>query len=202
MKANKLLYWFLGILGAILLSALGSGVWSGILSPTWSGFVDIVIRSLSSISGVFKNTIYVEAAKGFHEYPPISILFLIYGMVIALAIVFIIRGYRRYKDPTLKEQPISPVEVKSKYISTCFMILVLLCLILWSIVKIQYVNSITTRSLNSVDIIAPFIEQKEYLSLKSDFLRMKNAEDYEAFHRKMVELSDKHEVELPLFEPL
>ena len=75
--------------------------------------------------------------------------------------------------------------------------------IVWGVTtNTKYINKITTKSLNSIEVIAPFIEQKEYLSLKSDFLRIKNADDYENFYRKMAELGRKHEVELSLFEPL
>jgi hypothetical protein len=58
------------------------------------------------------------------------------------------------------------------------------------------------KSLNSIEIISPFIESKDKELLKSDFLRIKTCEDYEAFYRKMENLSKEHNVELPLFEPL
>lgn len=184
MKAKKILYWFVGVLGVILLGAIANGVWSEILSPALSWTADTVIRFLSSISLTYKNKIYLEAVKGFHEAPSINVLFLIYGVVIGASLYFVVfLAYRKYKNLTSKEQPTSPVELKSKYISTCFYILVVLCFILWDFIKLSTVNRIVTQSFNSIDIVAPFIEEKEYLSLKSSFLRIKNADDYERINR-------------------
>jgi len=199
MKAKKLLPWIVGVLGAILLSALGSGVWSGILSPLLRWFIDITIRFLSSISVTFKNDIYVEAAKGFHENTSLTLCTVVF-IVLIVAYCWIINHF----IPTgTTRKSFSTIQVKkSTFVYVHIFALVAIFLTYITFNKVSYANRLTTQSLNSVDIIAPFIEQKEYLSLKSDFLRIKNAEDYEAFHRKMVELSAKHEIELPLFKPL
>ncbi len=211
MKAKKLHYWFGGVLGAILISAIGSGVWLRFLSPALSWFIDVVIQSLSFISGTFKDSIYREAAKGFHEAPSLETFTLcsalMTGVMVASAFALYALYTRKFKRSTsgkLSKEELSKIRRNTKRYCVIgwILVLVIICIYLPTCFKLLYVGRITTQSLNSIDIIAPFIEQKEYLSLKSDFLRIKNAEDYEAFHRKMVELSDKHEIELSLIKPL
>jgi len=204
MKAKKLLPWICGILGVILLGAIANGVWSGILSPALNWLVDITIRSLSFISVTFKNGIYVDAAKGFHEAISCRILTLLWLLMLGVPVVSLIMLYRlkRLSSQPSKERAIPFAATKHGYVVLCIAVLIMAAITCSDIIEIIFINKVTTQSLNSIDIIAPFIEQKEYLSLKSDFLRIKNAEDYEDFHRKMVELSDKHEIELPLFKPL
>jgi len=199
MKAKKLLYWFGGVLGVILLGAIANGVWSGILLPALNWLVDIAVRSLSSISVTFKDGIYVEAAKGFHENASLTLCTIV-CCVLFVAYCWIVY---HFVPVGMTKTDYSTIPVKGStfvYVHIFFLVVIAFTYITFK--GVSYANKVTTQSLNSVDIIAPFIEQKEYLSLKSDFLRIKNANDYEDFHRKMVELSDKHEIELPLFKPL
>ena len=129
------------------------------------------------------------------------------GVMVASAFALYALYTRKFKRSTsgkLSKEELSKIRRNTKRYCVIgwILVLVIICIYLPTCFKLLYVGRITTQSLNSIDIIAPFIEQKEYLSLKSDFLRIKNAEDYEAFHRKMVELSDKHEIELSLIKPL
>lgn len=208
MKAKKVLYWFGGVLGVILLGAIANGVWSGILSPALSWFVDIVIRSFSLISVSFKNNIYQEAAKGFHEAPSLENFFICLAVFFATiwafsSVIFSQISKRLTTEEASKEDLLKlKRKLNRDRITVSILLLTFFLMFLWSLLKLQYANRIITQSLNSVEIISPFIEQKEYLSLKSDFYRVKNAEDYEAYYKKMVDLSDEHEIELPLFKPL
>ena len=206
MKAKKLLSWIGGVLGVIILGAIGSGVWSEILSPTLSWFLDIVIRSLGMASVRFKDVIYKEAAQGFHK----SIVLMTYPymvIVVFFAYIWLVEwsiSIRKLR-PGLTTKIISPTKpptLRSELLKLHLLSISLLLVFTISWMRTSYASKVSIKSFNSLDIIAPFIEQKEYLSLKSNFLRIKNAEDYEDFHRKMVELSNKHEIELPLFKPL
>lgn len=192
-----------GRFGTILLSAIGSGVWLKVLSPTLSFLFDIIIRSLSFISVTFKNNIYVEAAKSFHvnASPTLyTFIFIVSAIVIGLILRLIIN---RLTTTSRTSKVFSTIIVKKSnlvYVHICAIAVMVLSSLYFT--SVSSVNKVATQSLNSLDIIAPFIEQKEYLSLKSDFLRIKNVEDYEDFHRKMLELAEKHEIELPLLKPL
>ena len=170
-----------------------------------SWLYDIIIRSLSSISVTFKNAIYAEAAQGFHEGPScdtLSLLLFLWLFIIVsvfLALCFFESPSFAKRVGTFTER-IAPS--KHRLVISYIEVLIVITIVWGVTTNTKYINKITTKSLNSIEVIAPFIEQKEYLSLKSDFLRIKNADDYENFYRKMAELGRKHEVELSLFEPL
>ncbi len=201
MKAKKIIKWIAGILGAILIGAIGSGVWSGILSPALYWFIDIVMRFLSGIFEGVKDNLYLKAAESLNEYYSFKIYNILHAVLIGLCVFLLFKiSVLLFQRPEKKVS--KSVTTKGVLISWQITVCVFIGVFFSFIVKSSYIYSIKAKSLNSLEIIAPFIEQKEYLSLKSDFYRIKNSEDYENFYKKMVQLSNKYQIELPLFEPL
>jgi hypothetical protein len=103
MKIKKIFKRIGAIIGIILLGAIGSGFWSKILSPACSWVVDKIIRAVGAISISFKNYVYLNAAKGFHEAHSLSLLFLFLGMITGLYIgMLIIRYMTKFGKPREK----------------------------------------------------------------------------------------------------
>jgi hypothetical protein len=71
----------LGVLAALLVGGLGNGVWEYVLEPTftWSatGILNIATLGIQS----FKDDLYREIAKGFHEESSLSLANAIYYLV-------------------------------------------------------------------------------------------------------------------------
>lgn len=63
----------LGVIGALIIGGLGNGVWEYVLQPafTWSltGILNIATLGIET----FKDALYREIAKGFHEEPSLSL---------------------------------------------------------------------------------------------------------------------------------
>jgi len=89
-----------------------------------------------------------------------------------------------------------------KFVILRFTALTLIAVLFFSMVQAIYSNKITMKSLNSIEIISPFIKQSESQLLKSKFLRIKTCKDYDAFYNEMKILSERHNIKLPLFKPL
>jgi hypothetical protein len=65
--------WFLAIPGALLVGALGSGLWEIGIKPagTWIGRATLDVVTLGSSQ--LKDAVYLEAAKGNHEKASLEI---------------------------------------------------------------------------------------------------------------------------------
>ena len=56
-----------GFAAAILLGAIGSGVWERLLSPLLDGGYRATVDLVSHVSVAYKDNIYLAASKGFRE---------------------------------------------------------------------------------------------------------------------------------------
>jgi hypothetical protein len=188
-------------LGAILLGAIGSGVWSELLAPLWNSLLTIIVKVFAYFSDSFKNSIYEEAAKGFHEKYSLTVLMILLGMFIGIYIALLVSHFLLQF-----ERPQDAVKrfMRSRYefIAFSFMVLVFVTMCTFVSIHSAYANKITTRSLNSIYIVAPYVDNSEVLRLKSQFHQIKTAGDYKAFYFRLKDLGEKHKLALPLFEPL
>ena len=76
------------ILITILLGAVGSGVWQYIIEPSFSSGINIFLNIVTLGMEEFKNNIYMEIAKGFHEESSNKILIML-TMIFCFAMFFI-----------------------------------------------------------------------------------------------------------------
>ena len=198
---KKILKWVVGGFGIIFLGALGSGLWSEFLSPARSWLVDKIIRSISALSISFKNYIYANASKGFHEEHSLTILVVFLGSLAGVyTAILIVRYTLRLEKP--REKIRSFMGSRKEFVFFNFIVLIVLVGTFFTAIQSTYSNKITMKSLNSIEIITPYIDSKDSLLLKSEFLRVKTCADYEAFYSKTQNLAQKYKIELPLLKPL
>jgi hypothetical protein len=89
---NKYLKWFGGILGAIILGAIGSGVWESILKHLLTSTRDFFLNIVSLGIKSYKDATYSEIGKGFHEASSLDLqtlfvfllIFALFGVVMFL----------------------------------------------------------------------------------------------------------------------
>ena len=55
--------------------------------------------------------------------------------------------------------------------------------------KIGVVNKITTSTLNSIEIVRPYVDDKDYYTLRSEFYQMRSLTDYENLYKKLKTIS-------------
>lgn len=188
-------------LGAILVGAIGSGVWSELLSPLWNAFVVIIIKLFTYFSESLRDSIYFEAAKGFHEGYALSVLMLITGMFTGIFFCLVAaRLLLRFDGP--KDALVKFVRSRYEYFAFSFMVLVPIVMLIILALYSSYSNTVTTSSLNSIEIVAPYVGVDEVLRLKSQFHQIKSRRDYVTFYSRMKDIGEKNKVSLPLTEPL
>ena len=74
---SKYIKGLLAILGAIFVGAIGSGVWESILRPLFTSSRDLVLNLVSFGIRSFKDSIYLDIAKGLHENASLELLTLL-----------------------------------------------------------------------------------------------------------------------------
>ena len=195
------------IVGAIILGAVGSGVWDKILSPIWNMLIDGIVKLFSLVSVSFTNSIYYEAAKGFHEQHSLMLLMFFLGMTCGVylgLLVGIIKVRRRDEDEadTLKDTIYSFFRSNRNFIGFSFIVLIILILFVFTSIQMSYVNKVTTNSLNSISIVAPHIGIQQTLELRSMFHSIQTSDDYKDFYEKMKKLEETFKLKLPVSAPL
>ncbi len=96
---NKYLKIIFAAILTIILGAIGSGVWERFLSPAFDKTREIIINVMNYFVISYKDSIYADAAKGFHEYSADSLYCLVLICIVSLYLVMllIIRDIRARK---------------------------------------------------------------------------------------------------------
>ena len=193
----------LGVLGTILLGAIGSGLWERFLSGTVDSVVDLSIVIVSSIFNSYKDGIYETASLGFHESYSL-LLIMLFVMLMPLAYLRLLRMHpievKRRRTSENKVGDFIVSEKGYKFIFGLTITVMILCVFIIS--KISYTNRVVTYSMRSIDIVKPYISNNEYDLLKSQFYQVRNTDDYTMFNDKVKRISNKHNLKLPENEPL
>lgn len=190
-----------GVFAAIILGAIGSGIWEKILSPVLSVCSEAIINLISSISISYKNSIYSNAANGFHEKHSLTLLiwflFAIVGLYCGMFLRMLIK-----KDKKVEKSTFDAFMSKSFFYIFAFLTLIVISMAAFMGIKENYTNKITTWSLRSIEILSFNISNETYCELKSSFYKIENAKDFYDFYEKLQTISGKYNVKIPQFDPL
>lgn len=210
---NKYLKVSFGIIGAILIGAIGSGVWENLLSPFFEFLVKISIQTFTLGRKVFLDSIYEDIAKGFSDKYSIRFFYFFESTLFAILIITlffakrsikkIIFSYKEEHEKTEEESKYSEKNLKRKILLTN--IILFLLLITFSSIFIEervnlYKNNAIVHIEQSLRIIMPYLSQKEINQLKSQFALIKSKEDYVELDKKLRDIARDHSTILPDFE--
>src|SRR5664280_2405003 len=97
-----------GIIAAIILGAIGSGVWERFLAPASDATYRVLVGLISTVSLSYKDSIYEAAARGFNESYSLQ-LFSIFCLLLSLAsltaLLTIHRSYGRLTRSLIDRYP-------------------------------------------------------------------------------------------------
>lgn len=203
-NVNKYLKVVLGVIGAIFLGAIGSGVWENLLSPLMGVCTELAINIITLGKESFLNSIYEDIAKGFSERYSIELYYTVWFLVFSFFL-----GYFRADKFSLKKKAknLSDDE-KEKYANRdkkftnyllFFLVLILFSLIIQGSVD-RYKNRAIIYIEQSIRICSPYLSQKEINHLFSQFASIKTKEDYIALDENLRDIAGKNDKELPDFE--
>jgi hypothetical protein len=198
----------LGIIGAIVLGALGSGLWNVFLGPLFSiAYNSILTIATFGISAI-KNNSYIAIAKGLHEQPSLEwLLIFSTGMIaIPLAIMsfalFLTPLLNRISKKIEEKEKAKGIEYSTKMVVIFSLIAILISswfMIVYAL--FAYENKAVTHFTQCFTICKPYIDTKEEKTIQASFSKIKNREDYVRVLKVLQEIATRNGDEIPKFDP-
>lgn len=216
------------ILSAIVLGAIGSGVWQYILDPIVSSGSRLMLNLATLGMESFKNDLYQEIAKGFHEKASyalyaqfntiFSLAFIGFAIILALKTKELIQRKSEMMEELLriedkrKQEPLSIAEIESRLKNTkperllkFIYILLGICLVLMSAQYVNtkrdsYINSAITHYFQLKKIVSPHVSQVDLMNMDSRFSQIQSAKSYEVLITEMSTIAKQNAANTPAFE--
>lgn len=101
---NKIVKFVLGTIGAVVIGAIGSGVWEYIFQPALRSGSNILLEVATLGIESFKNDLYRDVAKGYREQASYSLLLSFTSLLISGYIVGCLIMFSKVKDMIKAEQ--------------------------------------------------------------------------------------------------
>ncbi len=220
-KSKKLKY-ALGLLGAIIIGAIGSGIWEVVFQPVFSFLSNNIISLFSLLFKSLEKSIYEDIAKGYTEEPSYMAATLI------LYIFFMMLGYftshlipekkkkndeldeieKELKKLKLGENVLAKLDEIEKKLDLqrdklrergriILSILILLLVFLFSqLFILKYKLDKISSFEQTIKAVKPFISQNEYDLFNSSFARIKNSTEYNKILDSLNSLALKNNIEI------
>jgi hypothetical protein len=219
---NKSLKWTLGIVGGLLVSALGTPVWQSILGPAVHAITRWVLDLASLGLTSYKNGVYQQVAVdnqtavGFTSMAVVVVL-LGFALNFVLAYVFqtfeIHPRWRHNSDtPNIKSELVTGNTTERETIMAAklargLMYFGFLCMNFGlvnevvSLAKGNYVNSADAHYHQVLHIAAPYLDAHEQAQVESDFAQVGSRDDYIMVLSKLESQCKAHGKTVPGFDP-
>lgn len=185
------------ILGAIIIGAIGSGVWEKILSPVFSYILQYINKFISSLFESYRDSIYSAAASSLaddYSFRSFIVATLLTALILLVTTTITCNPFKTSLSsvsPSTKDR----LQQLPLLVSLAFCATVLISTSRHE--SIKKTNSYCTRSLH---IVRPYITEPEYHKLYSDFYQIKNAVQFNDLNKKLIDISKNHKLRLPEFE--
>lgn len=189
-EKNNTLTVLLGIIGTILLGALGSGVWEYLLKPLFESGTKIILDIATLGIEAFKNDVYVQIAKGFSESNSIKsyssiMLFLLTVMIFSIMIMYykLQRVEKTHNGNIEQNEKVEPFEVRIKkfkrqFYFSFFYVAIFFIFHIFNIFRLTYINNSIVYYEQLKKASTPYISQRQLLVFESRFTLITNREDY------------------------
>jgi len=167
-----------------------------------------VVGGFASVSTAFKDSIYRDAAQGFHEKHSLILLVFFWGTLagVATGLLLMIKFMPRVRSILLRLRETNSQEpAGAQRLGVWLAVLAVASLftaLLFLAMMESYTNRVTTWSLTSLERLRAEFEPREYEQMRAAFFSVDNAQDFYAFHRVVVERAQRSHIKLHRFDPL
>lgn len=184
-------------MGALILGALGSGLWEKVLSPLLSFASSAIVETVSRFSKSYQDSIYALAAKGSTSSDALIAGLIIMTFLFMGVIILITPSIRRGFGIILSiaEKPGKVRLVVNIHTFLCFAIVFTAML---GISKLEVATGIERKTLRSVEILRPMIGEKDYIQFRSEFYSMSTKDDYLHLKVQLDEKAKLYKARIPL----
>ncbi|APJ16773.1 TPA: hypothetical protein ACRTM4_003555 [Aeromonas hydrophila] len=183
-------------LATILLGAIGSGVWEKLLSPGLKNLSEFTTKSLSSISQTYSDSIYSKASS-IENYNQPDV-----GGILLLIIIFVwilFHALSSKTDNTVVRILHRAMTNQFKGWDGILFSSAFLVLIFFLMATNTTVSEIKKYSVKNMEIVRPYIGESSYLMLRSNYLQMKNEDDFNGFLSEIYAIAKAKKIDIDEF---
>lgn len=209
----------LGIVGTILLGALGSGLWELALRPAGQWLGNGVLTAASLGSSALKDQVYIDAAKGYHEesanssFVELTPLTLFFCTAAYLWVNSRIRGHAPEKQFDADGKPQAEVDAREKQIRVwkteghfLMNVLLLFGLLTFGDYAVQSLrdraaDDAYTFFAQSMIICKPYMHDDQAQTIESRFASIRGRADYINVTDDLRQIAASNHLRLPDFTP-
>lgn len=162
---------FKNVIASLLIGLLGTALWEWIVSPF---FVFLHEKAIPTFIRYFNDSFYEKVAYSTPEA-------LTYSMLMAIILLFVM----------------FPPRLWSKVFhdnSIFFLRIIYIFVFTFIYFSNTFAHQTSKQTLRNIDIVAPYISDIEYKTLKSNFYRMDSKDDYIALTNQIQLIMDEYEL--------
>jgi len=221
----------LAVLGAILIGAVGSGVWEGLLGPAVRATRSWILDSISLVFLGFKNDVYGEIARDHYSAVNIHTHFLLLVLFVSMcaALIFhlassLLEVEARYKDVARRVQEAldgkpaeqrTPAQVDTDIkrlgiiikgtwkllYTTGGVFALVLATSIVSFARLSYIDSALAHYHQVLRIASPYLKPDEEVAVESQFAQIHSRQGYTEVVERLTTIAKAHGQSVPNFEP-
>lgn len=210
---NRTIKVIVGIISALFLGALGSGLWDLILRDIIVGLGNVTLTLISSVWGGYVDLLHKDIGKLHGDSLSVPVfavvtefLFLAPWILVMISLRYVsqlrkkITEYKKSK-PLSKDELLMKVAFYRKITLRAMIPLTVLTTILVAVLfwQITYTRNASNWAERSVEILLPYVTAHEYNKLRSDLRAIENAEQFYALERQLQNTAAKASIKLPPF---
>ncbi len=212
-KKRKWLRWILGVSGALVLGALGSGLWTVLFAPLGSLLIRAALSIVTLGISAAKDSIYARAALGFTENPSITLLLLVGTFVLSLPVLLFIGLRLTLGDQRSRPKPEDELAAEIKklrrrlslltrgiYILLVFQAFIGVIFFV-QILMMVYTNQVIASFQQTLAIVALHISSEQRTMYAARFAKVQNRQDFVVLFDELNSVAEKNGEKRSKFVP-
>lgn len=224
-KNNPKLKWLLGIIGVIILGAIGSGVWQIVGDPIFNFIVNITIDGMNIFIKNYKDELYSGASLGLHEQASDNTFSLLMLLLPASIFLYSFRSWLNISKSNMEEE-LAKIDSTSSYakdklivklaseknllekkirmtLKALFLLTIMLLIIgINTVVEISFKNRIIIYVEATLDRLSPYLDKNIVVQYRAEFREVDKAEKYYVLYGKLERELKKHNLPSRSVSPL
>lgn len=150
----------------------------------------------------YRDSIYENAAKGFHEAQSLALYTLILSLL-PLAYLLILQRHPTERKPEREKSTIREfLRSRKGYWLIFALTMAVFVQVTFSMLRLRHINETITYSLGTFEIVRPYVGEAQYTKYRSRFFATRTAAEFEALHAEIISVAKQHGLRLPDYEPL
>jgi hypothetical protein len=204
MVTSRLYQLALGLVGTVILGAIGAGLWDAVFKPAFPKLMDFMLTISTLGLSEVRDGMYVEIARGNYERAGLTTLELITGITCGIIIGAVYRFFiitRKRSIDNIDRKTIYKLSVISGrlMISVMFILCIVAGFLFVNTIRVTYIVRASGQLQQLQDIVAPILSDDERMKLRSSVAQIHSREDYQNIVNQISKIAEKNGLSVPSF---